>query len=371
MARGRSVLLAVALLGLGCHEAAAGVFKRYPVKSGMIFYDVNIHGESAGSKTITKGIARLVFDNWGARELKEEDLTETQTGDFNETREERSMNKFDNGTIYTVDFTENTIYKTRDRSIDLSIARGEDLSNETLELIREMKGEKVGKGEVAGFECDLWKIRDQKICLYKGIPLSIVIEQPGFKSEKVALQVVIGKPVDDREFELPDFPVIVDDDYTSNRSAEVRTEDYIASIRDLRKKMKKLGIDENESNLSLSPRQEKEVIDTLGARYLSKQKRLLPKLIVAIDGAIKCMRDADKAEVAKDCIKPVDRINEELGDKTENFDFDNFDESRKKAMIESLKDELGYLEATNDCVQKYDRTSEVIECTEKGREGEE
>ena len=229
------------------------VFKRYPVESGIIFYDINTSGHSRGFETKTTGIARLVFDMWGARELKEEDVTEIQRGDFNETHDRRSMSKIDRGTIYTVDFDENTIYKTRDRSLDLSIAQGEDLSNESIELLKEMKGVKTGSDSVAGFNCDVWRVKDQEICIYKGIPLRITVNGPGFHSERRAVQIILGQPVPDGQFRLPDFPVVVDEDYTSNASATTRTEDYIASVKDLQAKIKAMGIDPNDENVTLTP----------------------------------------------------------------------------------------------------------------------
>ena len=342
---------------------AKGVFKRYPVQSGMIFYDINVTGHSKGFSTHTSGIARLVFDHWGAREVKEEDATEVQTGDFNETRDIRSMTKIDHGTIYTVDFDEGNIYKTRDRDLDLAIAQGEDLSDESIQLLKEMKAVKVGKDEVAGFPCDVWRAKDQKICLYKGIPLKITVEAPGFYSERKAVQVVLDRPIPDDQFRLPKLPVIVDNEYTNNAAAETRTEDYIASIHDLQARMKSLGINPDEENDTLTPEQEKAVINTLGARYLKKQKRLLPKLLVALKAAKACVAKAEEGPQAEACLKPVNRIDEELGDKTENFDYARFKE-KKPQILDALKREISYLEVTNDCVQKHDKTTDVILCTE-------
>ncbi|WP_292658080.1 hypothetical protein [Nitratifractor sp.] len=360
----------LALLGTCTTLQAGKIFKRYPVKSGMIFYDINISGKSAnGFSTHTSGIARLVFDQWGARELKEEDATETQRGDFNETRDIHSLTKMDHGTIYTVDYDDQTIYKTRDRSLDLSIAQGEDLSHENIQLIKEMKGHKIGSGNVAGFPCELWKAKDQKICFYQGIPLSITIDAPGFHSERKAVQVVLNHPIPDEQFKLPDFPVTVDEEYTSNPAAETRTEDYIASIKDLQAKMKSLGINPDEEDQNLSPEQEKKVINILGERYLKKQKRLLPKLLVALQGAKECVAKAANGNEAKKCIEPVNKIDEELGDRTENFDYAHFKEKRD-AILDSLEKEINYLKVTNECVQQHDKTTDVILCTE-GNLGEE
>ncbi|WP_456432958.1 hypothetical protein [Nitratifractor sp.] len=352
---------------------AGGVFKRYPVRSGMIFYDINVSGVTPGKFTTqTHGIARLVFDRWGAREVKEEDSTEIQTGDYNETRDIHTMSKIDGGTVYTVDFEERNIYKTRNRDLDLAMAEGKDLSDENVRLIKEMKGIKVGTDTVAGFPCDVWQIKDQKICLYKGIPLKITIDGPGFHSERKAVSVVIDRPVPEDQFKLPDFPIIVDEEYTSNEAAKTNMDDYIASIEDLRKQLSKLGINPDDPNATLTPEQERAVIDTLGTRYLAKQKRLLPKLLVALKEAIPCIDSVSNSKEAKRCIDPVNKIDEELGDRTENFDFSKIsDPDYKRAILEALTNEIRYLEVTNDCVQKHDKTSDVILCTEGNLGGDE
>ncbi len=347
----------------------SSTFKRYPVKSGMIFYDIQTNSTLNGTDTNASGIGRLIFDKWGAKELKEEDVTEVQMGDFNETKEIHSMNKFDNGTIYTVDFDDDTIYKTRDRAMDISIAKGDDLSNETLKMLKEMKAIKIGEDIVAGFKCDIWKLKDQTICLYKGIPLKITIDQPGFHSEKVALQVLLDQPVSYDAFKLPNFPVIIDEEYTSNDSASVRANDYIASIEDLKAKMKSLGIDEN--NDTPTPEQERAIIDTLGDRYLKKQKEFLPKLLVTLQKAKDCVSQAINSNDIKKCIEPVNKIDEKLGDRTENFDLSNFNDNKKISIVHSLENEINYLKVTTECVKKYNKTSDVIMCTEGNLGGDE
>jgi hypothetical protein len=351
------------LLLLGGIGFAKGVFKRYPMKSGMIFYDINTTAHSSEFDTHKTGIARLIFDNWGAKELKEEDTTEVQTGDFQETHDHRSISLIDNGTIYTVDFNDDTIYKTRDRSLDLSIAEGEDLSNENIKLIKDMKGIKVGTDNVAGFDCDVWKVKDQEICLYKGIPLRITVKNEGFFSERKAVQVVLNKEIPPEQFKLPDFPIVVDDDYSSDESAKVRMEDMIASIHDLRGKLKSMGLEDMDENLSLSPQQEREIIDTLGARYLAKQKKYLPELLKEMKKAKECIKNAKSGDEAKACMKKVNEINDKLGDKSTYFDFSKFDKIRDK-ILDSINDEINYLKLTNECVKQYNKTSEVIICTE-------
>ena len=339
-------------------------FKRYPVESATILYDVNTVGESSGLKTHTRGVARLVFDDWGAREVKEEDTTEVQTGDFNETRNKHSLSKIDYGTIYSIDYDENITYKTRDRDMDAAMAEGRDLSGENFAFLKNIHARKVGTETIVGLTCDLWKGQDQEVCLYKGIPLRITIQSDGFRSSRTAVYARIDTPIQESEFALPEFPIIIDDDYTSNASAQTRSEDYIAAVGDLHAALKGMEIDLNDTNLTLSPEQEKEVINVLGKRYLAKQKRLLPRLKEALIGARKCIADANDSKAAEMCIRPVNAIDEALGDKTENFTYNDWNATKRQSILQSLDTEMKYLDVTIDCVNKFDKTTDVIICTE-------
>lgn len=361
------VLLALSALPLLSKEG----FKRYPVKSATILYDVDTTGESVGLKTRTLGVARMVFDQWGAREIKEEDSTEVQTGDFNETRNHRSMSMIDNGTIYSIDYDENITYKTRDRDMDAAIAEGKDLSNENYTFLKELHAVKVGTETVVGLTCDLWRGSGQEVCLYQGIPLRITIKAEGFRSSRTAVYAKINMPAKESEFTLPKFPIIIDDDYTTNASAQIRTEDYLAAVGDLHLALKGMSIDLTDANQTLTPDQEKKVINILGKRYLEKQKRLLPKLKIALVTAKKCMADANDSQTAEACIQPVNLIDEALGDKTENFTFNDWNGTKRQSIVEALSSEIKYLDVTIDCVGKFDKTTDVIVCTEGGLEAAE
>lgn len=343
---------------------AKGPFKRYSLKSGMILYDINTTGISPGLTTHTVGVARLVFDNWGARELKEDDATEIQSGDFNEENARHTMSKFDYGTIYTVDYDDNVTYQTRDTTIDIAIAKGADMSNENVDILKEMKATQIGTDVVAGYKCDLWKTKDQTICLYKGIPLKVSIETAGFSSTRTAQMVMFDKPISESEFKLPGFAVMIDADYTSNASAATRTEDYIASVEELSHKMKAMGLNLSEENVSLDENQENEIINTLGERYLAKQKKLLPKLMVELKGARECMDNAEDTKEASNCIKAANKIDEKLGDKTSHYDYSNWNKDKKEAIVKDIDTEITNLKVTIDCVKDNNKTTDVIICTD-------
>ena len=354
----------IAILASTSLLSADDNFKLYKFKSGMIFYDVKTSSFDDNLNSQVQGIAKLVFDNWGTKELKEEDVSEIQAGDFNDTRSRHTLTETDAGTVYSVDFNEKKIFKTRDRDLDMAISKKMDLSNEGIKSLIKLGAKQTGKDKVANLECDVWEYKDQNICLYNGIPLRIVIKNAGFYSEKKAVQVILDKPIPEKEFALPKYAIIEEGSYSNNRASLVRTDDYINSIMDLKNDMKKKGINLEDKNLSITPNLEKDIINALGKRYLEKQKQYLQPLIEEMKKAKVCIAKATTKEEAKKCLVPVREINDKLGDRSAKFDFDNLNDEKKEKAINGLDTEIKNTTATANCVTKFDKTTDVIICTE-------
>lgn len=353
--------LVMVMLLLMAQSAATDVFKRYQIKTGMILYDVSTTGTAPGLTTKTNGIFRLVFDDWGAKELKEEDLTEIQTGDFYDKRERHSMTKLDYGTVYTVNFDENLTYQTRDSTIDMAIAKGVDMSDQSLDAIKEMKAKKIGTDTVVGYKCDIWQIHDQIICMHKGIPLSVTIKADGFTSTRIAQVVNMDKALDPKEFELPRFDILSEQDYRSNKAASVQSSDYIQAVDNLKKDV---NLTKTQSSDDLTQKQINTIIDSIGAPYLRRQKKYLPTLLKRLDAAKDCIKTSEDSDSAKQCIVPVNEINDKLGDTAANYDYRNWDDDSKEKVIKSMNKEIKDLKVTINCVEKSKKTTDVIICTE-------
>jgi hypothetical protein len=345
---------------------AQNSFKKYKHKSGIVFYDVKISSFDNNLNNQVRGIARLVFDDWGAKELQEEDVEEIQEGDFNDTRSKHTLTKVDYGTIYTADYDENVTYKTRDRDLDLAITQKLDLTNEGINSLKKAGAKIVGKEKIAGLECDVWELNDQQLCIYdNGIPLKIVVQNAGFLSEKKAVQVILDKPIPPKEFALPPFKIVEDEGYSNNQSSLVRAQDYLKSIKDLREELDKKGVDLNDKNLTVTPDLEKDIINILGKRYLAKQKKYLPDLIKALEAEKECVAKAKDAAEAKKCIEPVREINNKLGDKTFEFkDIQKLDSKTKEMILDRISQEIKDTKVTALCVSKNNKTTDVIICTE-------
>jgi len=345
---------------------AQNSFKKYRHKSGIILYDVTVSSFDNNLNNQVRGIGRLIFDDWGAKELKEEDVAEIQAGDFNDTRLKHTLVKIDYGTIYTSDYDENITYKTRDRDLDLAITQKLDLTNEGIKSLERAGAKKVGTEKIAGLECDLWELNDQQVCIYDGgIPLKVIVQNAGFLSEKIAVNVTLDQPIPEKDFALPPFKIVEDEEYSSNESSLVRAQDYLQSIKDLREELQKKGINLDDNNLTVSPSLEKDIINILGKRYLAKQKKYLPDLIKALEEEKKCVANAKNIEEARECIKPVKEINDKLGDKTFDFnDIEKLTQEAKAKILEQIEEELKNTKVTANCVEKNNKTTDVIICTE-------
>ena len=163
---------------------------------------------------------------------------------------------------------------------------------------------------------------------------------------------------------LPNFPIIEDDSYSSNQASFTRIYDYIKSIEDLKNKMKKRGVDLEDKNLVVTPKLEKDIINILSKRYLEKQKKYLKPLIIAMKKEKECLVYAKTKNEALRCLEMTREINDKLGSRTEKFNFNNFNNDERKKAIRRIEFEIKNTEITADCVNRYNKTTDIIDCTE-------
>jgi len=343
---------------------AGDTFKMYKIKSIIAYYDVKTYSFNNNSNSQVQGIAKLVFDNWGAKELKEEDVSEIKQGDFNYTKSKHKLILMDNGTIYLVDFNKKKIIKTRDRDLDMAIVKKLNLSNQSIKSLIKLGAKKIGVEKIANLKCDVWEYKSQQVCLYKGIPLKIIIKNASFYSEKKAIQVILNKQIPAKEFMLPKFPIIEDDSYSDNKASFIRINDYIKSIEDLKNIMKKKGIDLEDKNLIVTPKLEKDIINILSRRYLEKQKKYLKPLIEDMKKEKECLVYAKTKKEALKCLELTREINNKLGSRTAKFNFDKFNNSKREKAIRGIEYQIKNTEITADCVNRYSKTTDVINCTD-------
>ncbi len=187
--------------------------KRYEVKSAIVTYKTTISGNVMGSTVKGSGFEKLYFKDWGNVELKEAQSSQTtHTKIFGkentQTTQTHTMNKLDNGKSYTVDFKRKKIMLSRDGAMEMTKMFADGDANKTGKQILEgMGGKIIGKGNVLGYNCEIWDVMGAKQWIYKGLPLKIEVKMMGITTLTEATDAKFDVHVPDTYFKLPDFPI--------------------------------------------------------------------------------------------------------------------------------------------------------------------
>ena len=177
-----------------------GSSKRYDIQSGIVEYSIAGQGKIMGVSSSLKGNAKLLFKDYGLVEVEKESLTENVMG---QTQTVQEFLKYEDGLVYSVDYEEKLIYKQDVSKLDNSQTAA--LMGES--GLKSIGAKKVGTETILKVSCDVWKLDDMKLCLYKGIPLKIETNMMGYSQTQIAKKVDFNIAIDDNEFSLPNYPI--------------------------------------------------------------------------------------------------------------------------------------------------------------------
>jgi hypothetical protein len=203
---GRTAAVGLVLaLSLGVAEGAT--FKKYEVKSGKVTYRIDGGMKANGLSQSIRGKKRLIFDQYGFRELEEE-ATVSTTEVMGQKQVDKSHRlNFRNGTkVKVADFTTKSVVEMEAPGLALMVkAAKNNLTQMGEQFLRSMGGQKTGTKKIAGYTCDLWKLPGVTQCLYKGVPLEVVTQAGGMSRKEVAVKAEFDVPVTAADYKLPDF----------------------------------------------------------------------------------------------------------------------------------------------------------------------
>lgn len=183
---------------------------RYGVKSGIVEYKKTIEGKVLVSKVSGSGSQALYFKDWGNIEVQTEESSQTTKTKFFGKKSEKTTNihtmaKLDNGMSYGVNFENKTISKRKDMAMEMVRNSDHDAYYVGEQLLIDMGGEKVGKEEYLGYQCDKWKIPGGYQLMYKGVILKFDMKVLGIRTLQEATSAKFDIDVPDKFFKLPDF----------------------------------------------------------------------------------------------------------------------------------------------------------------------
>jgi len=319
------------VLGGAVLFAGTETLKRYDVKSGKIEYSMKESGNIMGMVKI-KGVGkkRLVFDNYGVKDLTEENKVKKETtGGKSKVEKTHTIQYMNAGILYQVDFDRKKIIRMENPAMAMNamMGGGKNVGQTGEAMMKSMGGKKVGTDKVLGYSCDVWDLMGMKQCMYKGIPLRIESNIMGLKSTQVATKADFELSLSEDDFKLPDFPLVdmmgnkLDlDRSTLNEKDQKESQKNAKEMQDGMKAMaaamgalKASGFDINNPNAKMTKSQEKSMKDAAMAAMGGEDKMLAQTKKEILDEAKdlpeikKCFQDANSVKEANICEKKADR----------------------------------------------------------------
>lgn len=237
------VFVPLCLMFFATEVFSATPTKMYELQSGIVEYDISGGGSMMGIKTSTKGSKTLFFKDWGNINVMEEVKTVETNG---KGKQEKSLAKFDNGTVYSVDAEEKVIIKMDMQDALNSMGQGKSsMTQAGRDMMQQMGGKKIGEENILGYPCEVWEFQWGKIWGHKGIPLKTQSTMMGITHLEMAKKVQFGVTAPSSKFTLPSYPMRSMDEMMMqgfDKNSMNNTEDMTPQERkELQELMKNMG----------------------------------------------------------------------------------------------------------------------------------
>lgn len=196
-------ILTLFVLSFSGLSEASDEFKRFPVKSGHIEYELS--GATSGKKTV-------YFDEYGDLyyELLEQ-TTSVTWGKNAMTDVTNSLTIRDKGYTYSIDLMENTGTKIKNEEIDdikdafTSGMSQKDMEKMGKEMLEQVGGRIVGKESFLGKECEVVEVMGNKVWLYeKTLALRSEMSMMGMENLEVATLFKENISIPASKFSVPE-----------------------------------------------------------------------------------------------------------------------------------------------------------------------
>ena len=311
-------------------SATAVTFKKYEVRSGKVSYTIRGSGNVMGATQEVAGKKRLIFDQYGFRELEEEATVE-KFNIMGQTQKKQSHTlTYRNGTkVEIADFQRKSISETEAPGMELMIAAAnQNLAQMGKDFLKQMGGKKVGTDTVAGYRCDVWKLPAVTQCIYKGVPLRIDSEMMGIHRVETATRAEFDVPVSDADYKIPDFP-------RRNVSAVPAGGGTAPTPQEIKAMMRSMGA----SGAAADP------VAILKQEMLAQEP--------ALRFVKSCLEKSRKLSEANECEK---MFSHRVGEPSQPFD--RWDEATKRATLKEIDKAID----SSECVLKATTLQEMQKC---------
>jgi hypothetical protein len=354
------------VLGSGMLLANTGQMKLYDIKSGKIDYEIRGSGTIMGMTMKTVGKKRVLFDDYGARNLTEENKITRQTvNGQTKTEKSHTITYMKDGIAYNVDFTRKRIVRMGNvGAVASALMGGQGTMQQAGEaMMKQLGGKKTGTDKVLDYTCDVWEALGTKQCLYKGIPLRVETDVMGIKNVEVATKAAFDISLSDEDFKLPDFPIydmggkkldkanLSQIDKREKEEAQEGMEALAEAMSAAAAAAQQAGVKPGEVP---SKSQEQAMEDAMMAAMLPRAKEEMLKEVKGMRYAYDCLRKADTLKEANLCSKKASEMNGEP-----NEPFEDWSEQTKKETLQFLDT---FLNRSVPCVEKAQTMQDMRQC---------
>ncbi len=354
--------------------AGSDMMKKYDVKSGKIEYSIKESGNIMGMVKI-KGIGkkRLIFDNFGVKDLTEENKVKKETtGGQTKVEKTHTMTYMNDGIMYRVDFKKKTIVRMENPAMAMNamMGGGKNVKQTGEAMMKSMGGKKTGTDKVLGHTCDVWDLMGVKQCIYKGVPLRVESNIMGLKSLQVATKADFDIALSDDDFKLPEYPMVnmMGEKLNLDRGtlSETDKKESMKKAKEMQDGMKAMaaamgalqnsGFDMANPNAKMTPAQEKAMKDAAMAAMGGEDAMLESAKKEILDDAAelpaikKCFQNADSVKEANICEKKADSEDPEHHTKWNN------------TIKSKLLKEIDAFEQALPCIEKASTFAALKQC---------
>ncbi len=350
------LILIAALVTLSPLYGGGKTYKKYLVKSGKVTYTIRGSGNIMGTTQKLKGKKRLIFDKYGFRELSEE-VTVSKMNIFgNEKVDKKHHMTLMVGTKATqVDFNRKHIMEMNVPGMALMIAAAnQNIAGMGKKMLKQMGGHKIGQETIAGYTCDVWKMRVATQCLYKGVPLKVTTNVLGIQRTEVATEAKFDITIPESSFRLPDFPR----QKLPAGAGGMSPEQTQQMIRQLQQKRSAFDAAKRQQGIApgtpMNPNQQKNVMNAMSMAMLPEIKRKILHQERTVAFAKQCFGAANTLQAANQC---VDKGNQMFPENREDH-LTSWSAADKQKMLK----EIDQFEAAIPCIKKAQSMQAIQQC---------
>ena len=326
----KKMVILVAVLGLGYISAASAENMRlFDIKSGKVTYTIRGSANMMGIATQIEGKKRVVFDNYGARNLTETVRQEKRSGmGGNQTTKTHTMTLMDGGTIYQVDFRHKKIIKMA--NVGAAMLGGGNMRQKGLAMMKQMGGRKTGTDRVLGYTCDIWELMGTKQCIYKGITLKVESNIMGITNTEIATDAEFDIGLSGRDFKLPDYPVQegtgpMNTPPGYNGGGRAIQQPSAQDMAKMAEAVKAMGAAVQNSGMDMhnpdtSPQAQQKLQNAMISAMMPQMKQQMLSQEKVLMFLKRCLTDADILGAAQQCAHKADEMMGESGEPLEKWD---------------------------------------------------